>query len=42
MKDVHPFLVLSPRIFNTRTSLVINPHRTPPPPHPDSAWRNAR
>ena len=23
MKDVHPFLVLSPRIFNTRTSLVI-------------------
>ena len=23
MKDVHPFLVLSPRIFNARTSLVI-------------------
>jgi len=23
MKDVHPFLVLSPRIFNVRTSLVI-------------------
>jgi mRNA interferase MazF len=24
MKDVHPFLVLSPRIFNARTSLVID------------------
>lgn len=23
MKDVHPFLVLSPRIFNEKTSLVI-------------------
>ena len=23
MRDVHPFLVLSPRIFNERTSLVI-------------------
>jgi mRNA interferase MazF len=23
MRDVHPFLVLSPRIFNSRTSLVI-------------------
>lgn len=23
MRDVHPFLVLSPRAFNTRTSLVI-------------------
>lgn len=23
MRDVHPFLVLSPRIFNDRTSLVI-------------------
>lgn len=23
MRDVHPFLVLSPRIFNARTSLVI-------------------
>lgn len=23
MKDIHPFLVLSPRNFNTRTSLVI-------------------
>ena len=23
MKDVHPFLVLSPRVFNERTSLVI-------------------
>lgn len=23
MKDTHPFLVLSPRIFNARTSLVI-------------------
>lgn len=23
MQDVHPFLVLSPRIFNDRTSLVI-------------------
>lgn len=23
MKDIHPFLVLSPRIFNARTSLVI-------------------
>ena len=23
MRDVHPFLVLSPRIFNTKTSLVI-------------------
>jgi mRNA interferase MazF len=23
MRDVHPFLVLSPRVFNTRTSLVI-------------------
>jgi mRNA interferase MazF len=23
MRDIHPFLVLSPRIFNTRTSLVI-------------------
>ena len=23
MKDLHPFLVLSPRIFNERTSLVI-------------------
>ena len=23
MKDIRPFLVLSPRIFNTRTSLVI-------------------
>ncbi len=23
MRDVHPFLVLSPRVFNARTSLVI-------------------
>ncbi len=23
MRDVHPFLVLSPRIFNAKTSLVI-------------------
>ncbi len=23
MRDVHPFLVLSPRVFNERTSLVI-------------------
>ncbi len=23
MKDVHPFLVLSPRVFNEKTSLVI-------------------
>ena len=23
MKDIHPFLVLSPRLFNARTSLVI-------------------
>lgn len=23
MRDIHPFLVLSPRIFNARTSLVI-------------------
>jgi mRNA interferase MazF len=23
MKDIHPFLVLSPRIFNAKTSLVI-------------------
>lgn len=23
MRDIHPFLVLSPRIFNERTSLVI-------------------
>jgi len=23
MRDVHPFLVLSPRIFNARTSLVV-------------------
>jgi len=23
MRDIHPFLVLSPRIFNTKTSLVI-------------------
>lgn len=23
MRDVHPFLVLSPRIFNDKTSLVI-------------------
>jgi mRNA interferase MazF len=23
MRDVHPFLVISPRIFNTKTSLVI-------------------
>ena len=23
MRDVHPFLVLSPRVFNDRTSLVI-------------------
>lgn len=23
MRDIHPFLVLSPRIFNDRTSLVI-------------------
>lgn len=28
MKDTHPFLVLSPRIFNARTSLVIGLHMT--------------
>lgn len=28
MKDVHPFLVLSPRIFNEKTSLVIGLHMT--------------
>ena len=29
MRDVHPFLVLSPRIFNEKTSLVIGLPMTP-------------
>jgi mRNA-degrading endonuclease toxin of MazEF toxin-antitoxin module len=30
MRDVHPFLVLSPRIFNDKTSLVIGLPMTTP------------
>ena len=35
MRDIHAFLVLSPRNFNEKTSLVIGPPMTPVP----QGWR---
>lgn len=38
MRDVHPFLVLSPRIFNEKTSLVIGLPMTTAEYHSDNPF----